>query len=188
MIEEILFLRWGGGVDPSDQVAAKGISQRAIDRINIFTAKNINVAKIKARAFSKLMKDFKKYDPKITLKGLGPKAGVRGEMAFRSSGNAVYKFAEKIVRGLEFKFRDRYIEKDMVTQIYFMRLDEAKMEPYYKQWQELIATNKFKANLGSSFVVEYGINPDQKYADQVIYDVKIWGHIEFWAWVYKKRA
>ena len=188
MIEEVLFLRWAGGADPNDQLAAKGIEQRAEDQINFMKAKNTRVAEIRARALFRLMKDFKKHDPKITLKGLGPKAGVRGEMAFRSSGKATHRFAEKIIRGLEFKFRSRLVGKDTIIQTYFVHLDEEKMEPYYKQWQQLIATNKFKADLGPGFMVEYGINPDPEYNDQVIYNVKIWGHIEFWGWVYKNRS
>lgn len=179
-IEEDLFLRWGIGVNPNEE-AAIGISERAIDSINVLTAKDQRIIKIKIKTLHKIIKDFRQFNPRETLKGLAPEEGLRSEVAVIIPDKNLKGFGEKIIRGLEYKLRNRFIDIRRVIEIYYVYHENPEMELYYKKWEELLSKSKNSINLGPAFIIKYRANPYNK--NQVIYNIKIWNHIEFWGWI-----
>lgn len=181
MIEEVLFLRWGMGVDPKEP-ASKGIRERVEKTLSISDTTNYFVKQIRKRALKKVLRDFVTYKPEQTIKGLAPKEGVRGTTAVQTSNKALNKFAEKVIKGLEYKLLNRFVERDRKVQIYYAYAVQPKMDQYFEKWAMLMIPTLERISLGLGFVAEYAVNKD--FPQQVLYKVKIWNHIEFWGLVF----
>ena len=181
LVEEEVFLGWALSMNPGDQTAA-GIPEKIVEMIRYDSTKKDKVNRIRLATLMKIIKRMTKYDPSRTLKGVGPKEGVRGTTAITTPSASRDALATKIIKGLEFKIRCKYIEEPRKVRIYFP-LDKDPLSDHYTTWEKLIEPTKQTMQLGTSFIAKYGINPGY---DQAIYHIRIWNHYEFWAWVFKE--
>lgn len=176
--EEEVFLTWAIALDPNEE-AASGLKEKMEELVNLDSTKEDFIFRIKSAALYKILSKLTKYDPNRTHKGAGPKNGIRGELAVTTSSKAINDLARKIITGLEYKIRNRYIENSRKIKSYFPMINDP-LSDHYLKWEELIKPIKQRVELDPSFSVEYGINP---ISDEVIYHISIWNHYDIWGWV-----
>ncbi|MFA5022462.1 MAG: tetratricopeptide repeat protein [Patescibacteria group bacterium] len=184
--EEELFNRLAICVDEND-LAASGVSKKFISRISL-TSKNQRQL---GRQIKLLMDTAKAFIPYLyeegnqyVLKGGTPKDGVRTRRMIRIPGDKLQIVSEKIIRGLEFRLRDRLIEDDRKIEIIVPHEHRKKELELINNWNKLILPIEENAHRGYGFIVRYGVNPSD--SDWIVYNIKIWGHLEIWAMIHPK--
>jgi hypothetical protein len=177
-VEEELFLRLGIALDSSNK-GAKGLSSKARNRIDFENEPNTILKKVKEKAFLAVINDLRRFDPKTTLSGLGPLAGVRSSLGIPLGNQRLITLGEKIGRGLEFKLRGQILYPPRKVEVYPVHMTDT-LDPYYKKWNELLKKQKKSMNMGSAFMVEWGVDPQNN--ETSLYRVRMWNHIDFWIW------
>lgn len=126
------------------------------------------------------------YDDNIdnVLKRGTPKEGVRTRNMIRIPGKELYLVSKKIIKGLEFKLRNRLVSEDIKIEIIIPHANNEKELKLINKWEELISPIEENTHRGYGFVVNYGVNPSDE--DWIIYNVLVWNHLEFWAMLYPK--
>ncbi len=122
---------------------------------------------------------------KNVLKGGTPKEGVRGRLMIRIPTEKLFTVGEKILKGLEFKLRDKLIESDRKVCIIFPHENNVEEMKLINKWEnDLLLPQEIKVRRGPGFVVRLGVNRTN--SDWVVYSVRIWGELEMWALIYPK--
>lgn len=127
---------------------------------------------------------YEKGNDKV-LSGLTPKDGIRSPLMIRTPYDKLLKVSEKIIRGLEYVLRNRLIEEDRMINIIIPHENNEKELEYINNWQKLILPEEENIHRGHGFVVKYGVSSSDD--NWVIYNVKIWNHINIWAFVAPKN-
>lgn len=185
--EEELFYRLAVCLDEND-IAARGLSRKVLNKFLTFTEDR--------RKFGrqmKLIKDtinnfipylYEEGNDKV-LKGSTPKEGIRSRLMIRIPNDKLLIVGEKIIRGLEYKLRNRLIEQDRKIDIFVPHANNKNHDELIANWENLIITEEECVTRGPGFIVKYGASPFDE--NWVIYNIKIWDHIDIWGFIYPKN-
>jgi len=185
--EEELFHRLAICLDEND-IVALGLSKKVLNKFLTFSED-----KRKFGRQMKLIKDtIKIFIPYLyeegndrVMKGGTPKEGVRSRLMIRIPNKKLLMVGEKIIKGLEYKLRNRLIEQDRKVDIIVPHANNKKDDELIANWENLIMAEEECVTRGPGFVVKYGVSPYDE--NWVIYNIKIWGHLDIWGFVYPKN-
>lgn len=181
--EEKLFNRLSICLDEND-IASLGLSKRKL----LYKPKDKRSAGRQIKFLMDILKNFVPYlydesNNKVLKRGT-PKEGIRTRRMIRIPSKELYLVSEKIIKGLEFKLRNRLIDKDRKIEIIIPHANNKKESELVDKWEELIFSAEKNVHRGHGFVVKYGVNSSDE--DWVIYNVLIWNYLEIWAMLHPK--
>jgi len=163
-----------------DEIAASGISEKIARKYNPSTAKDECNKNRKIANIRKVIPDLYQADKIPTnafMKNCGLKENERDKrIAVFAPFDLLNPFAEKIFRGLEFKFRNKLIDSNIrkIEKIYLPIGIENIASTEIKQLNNILNANGIKVDNGPGFIVRHVVD---KYGSS-LYHVTIWGKIE----------
>jgi len=169
-------------------IASVSIPEKAIRLYNPSLAKDEEGKRCKEANIRKIIPDLLYTDemPKAIMKNCGPKEGESGKLYLvHVSFVLLNPFAEKVIRGLEFKFRNKLIDPNIrEIKIIHPSVEIDNIAPTEMQeLNNILNTNGIKIDRGPGFIVRHVID---KY-DTSLYHITIWGKIEIWGDVSNKN-
>jgi hypothetical protein len=173
-----------------NELGASGLNERVIKWLSKPLQEEINKRE-EGRRVKFLMDTIKDFSPDLyekrdgrVLKGMTPKEGVRSRRMIRIPNNELTKVTEKMVRGLEYKVRERLIDLDRKVDIITPK-ENKEDDKLIKKWNKLIKKDEGRVDCGPGFAVRYRSNPIDD--NWVIYHIKLMGHYDVWGFVYPKN-
>jgi len=185
-IEEEAYKKFALSVSKND-IAASGVSEKVTRLYNPSLAKNEKDKRRKEANIRKIIPDLLYTDkmPKAIMKNCGPKKDESSKLYLvYVPFQLINPFAEKLIRGLEFKFRNKLVDPNIRrTQITYVpeevnNVASAEMQ----ELNDILNRDGIKVDRGPGFVVRHAID---KY-DTSLYHITIWGKIEIWGDVSNK--
>lgn len=180
--EDELFVRWGIGVEPGVD-ACLGIHERAMKRIAFLGVKDFRRFRRKLSVLRKIVNSLHLWKPETTHAGMTPKPGVRTDMAVLIPKKFKDLFSKKLIKGTEFKLRNKYIRGEKRIR-FFYEMSNDPLRGHYIAWERLLSGGE-TINLGPGFCVKWAVDPNN--TERSLYCFDIWGHIRFWGLVYPKK-
>ena len=184
--EEELFNRLAICLDRND-LPASGLSEKFLNNLSPFQKDERKVGRAK-KLLLETVKNFISYpyedDNESVLEGGTPKDGVRSRLMIRIPTDKLLLVGEKIIRGLEFKIRNRLIENDRDLYVVAVKANNKKILELVNNWEKLLVATEKNVCRGPGFIMRYGINPVDD--NWILYNVKIWNHLNIWAMIYPK--
>ncbi|OGZ97521.1 MAG: hypothetical protein A3G49_04420 [Candidatus Sungbacteria bacterium RIFCSPLOWO2_12_FULL_41_11] len=182
-IESEICLRVGPATNPSDS-AASGIAESTMRRIKPDLARD---SRSKGRKIAELKKLFKEFVvttnlPPAIMKNFGPSnKSTRYHILFLPYDKLLDPFAEKIIRGLEYKLYNRFVTRDKIIRPVY--LPDSTHFNEIEQLKEIIKQNGKETNRGPGFIIEHAHDKHGTF----LYHITIWGKFKFWADVTSKH-
>jgi hypothetical protein len=179
-IEKKVFSRLALCIDPRKAEAA-GLSTKVMRSLGI-GIEGLGAEEAEHRRKQKLglIAAIKPHDPAASasiLPGLGSHAGFRDEelLQVKIPADLLYAVADKIVRGSEYSFAGRIVEKPYCIQIFFLHDHNVPDELA----RALKSSGAKEAHLGPGFSVIRLTAHDSP--DSVVYKITLWGTLAFHA-------
>ncbi|MCK4539746.1 hypothetical protein KAU09_01165 [Candidatus Parcubacteria bacterium] len=184
-IEEETYKKLAISVTKND-IAASGVSEKASRLYNPNTAKDKKSKTRKISNIKKIIPDVYPAD-KIPINAFMKNCGLKEnelnqKLAVNISFELLDSFAEKIIRGLEFKFRDKLINQEhRKIDIIHPPIGIDQIAPNeIKELNNILNQDGAKADCGPGFKIRYVVD----IYNTSLYHIIIWGKIEIWGNVY----
>jgi hypothetical protein len=179
-VEKILFIKLSACIDPL-KAEASGINKKLLVSLGVGVEENIlskkeKIARIKER--EKLLLEITPYNPTIkSFPGLGLHEGYPPEMhsTIKVPDKELKMVSMKIIRGLEYKYSNRYIIPPLIVKIYFIP-DEISTTFV----DNILKKHGLKETYGPGFQVHRAEAMDDT-KPAVLYKITIWGTLNFYA-------
>ncbi len=187
-IEEETYKKLALSLSGND-TATSGVSEKVSRLYNPSLAKDERDKGRKESNIRNIIPDLMYTDemPKNIMKNCGPKVNDFGKklLLVHVPKELLDPFAEKLVRGLEFKFRNKLIDQSIkkIEKIYSIVGIENIASSEIQKLNNILNTNGIKIDRGPGFIVRYAID----IYDTSLYHVIIWGKIEIWCSVSNKN-
>lgn len=182
-IEEETYKKLASGTD-SDDIAASGISEKVARMFDLSSAKNEKSRRRKEANLKKICRDLLCTDkmPKGLMKNFGPSkdAPDKSMLVHVSIPNSLDPITDKIVRGLEFRLRNRLIDTDRKIKIIHPPEPTDVISSELASLNSILEKNGTKINQGPGFTVRYA----KDIYGSILYHIRIWGKWEIWASVF----
>lgn len=165
-----------------NEIAASGVSVKANLLYKPSLAKDKRDKGRKEANIRKLIPDLMYTDkmPKGLMKNCGPKEGDSEKLLLVhiSILELLDPFAKKVIRGLEFKFRNKLIDRNVrkITIIHPVVGIENIASSEMLELNNILNKNGVKVDRGPGFVVRHAIDIH----GTSLYHVIIWGKVEMW--------
>lgn len=171
----------------SSDIAASGVSEKAINLYDLSSATNEKDRGRKEANVKKILPDLIYTDemPKGLMKNFGPTDNISGKsmLVNVSIPNLLNPITEKIVRGLEFKFRNKLIDLNRKITIIHPPENIDNIAPMeIENLNNILKINGIQVDRGPGFVVRHAVDIH----GTSLYHITIWGKIEIWVCVSNK--
>jgi len=180
-IEEETYKKLALSLNGND-IAASGVSEKANRLYNPFSAKDERDKRRREANIRKIIPDLIYTDkmPRGLMKNCGPIEGESGKLLLVhiSIQELLNPIAEKMIRGLEFKFRDKLIDLNIrkITIIHSPEEIDNFAPLEMEKLNNVLKKNGVKIDRGPGFIVRHAID----IYGTSLYHTTIWGKIEMW--------
>lgn len=170
-----------------DDIAMSGVPEKLARLYNPLTAKDERDKNRKISNIKKIIPDIIRPDNipiNAFMKNCGSKEGDTGKSyAIYVPFQILNSFADKVIRGLEFKIRNKLIDSDIrkIECVYSSVGIENIASTQIRELSNILNTNGIKVDRGPGFVVRHAVEFDTS-----LYHITIWGKIEIWGSVSNK--
>jgi len=171
----------GTGISP-ENIATSGVSEKAIQMLIPSYAKDERSRRRKEVNIQGVLRDSIHTDemPKGLMKNFGPSGNISGKSMLInvSIPNLLDPFAKKIVRGLEFKFKNKLIDLNRkITIIHPIENIDNIAPVEMENLNNILETSGMQVDRGPGFIVRHAVDV---YGTS-LYHIIIWGKVEMWA-------
>lgn len=170
----------------SNDIAASGISEKAVHLYDLSSATNERDKKRKEANLKKILPSLMYTDkmPKGLLKNFGPVKNTphKSTLIHVSIPKLLNPITEKIVRGLEFKLMGKLINTNRKIKTIHLPDSAEVVALELAQLNNVLEKSGVKVNRGPGFIVRYA----KDIYGSMLYHITIWGKWEIWAAVFVK--